>query len=166
MQSGTFGTQISGKPQIQIERIRLDPSSLSLGQEGLMTVRLANVGTDAATNIEIKVFGGKNIVASSMATIAKIDRKNSESTIFPIKIDSGLEPATYLFNITATYRDNSNNTFHSSSLYEFKVGAVTPFIPSFYITITIGAAIVALVVYFLYVWKPGNLPEGNSLQQN
>jgi hypothetical protein len=129
-----------------------------------MTIRLTNVGTDVATDIVIKISGGKDIVASSMASIAKIEGKKSESTILPVNIDGNLEPGTYLLNITAIYRNSSDNTYYASRLYEFKVASVAPFIPPFYIAIAIGAVVVALVGYFLYAWKPENLPEGNSPQ--
>jgi len=155
--SGLIGVKILGKPQIFIDEIIVDPSPVTPGESGLMTVKMTNVGTDAARDASIKIFGGKNLIASSFAHVANIDSMKSESIIFPVSVDGTLEPSTYLLNITVIYRDDLNNTYNVSKLYEFKVLPITPFVPYFYIGVAAGIAAVALVGYFVYTWKPEDL---------
>jgi len=156
-QLSAFGVEIYGKPRLYIDEITVDPVPLTPGQGGLMTVRLTNVGTDVARDASMRVFGGKDIIASSFAYIAKIDSMKSESIIFPVSVDGKLEPGTYMLNVTVIYRDDLNNTYDLSKLYEFEVQPITPFVPDFYMIMAVGAAVLALVGYFIYKWKPEDL---------
>jgi len=154
LKSGVFGVEVLGEPQLLLGEIRVDPSSMTPGQEGLMIVRLTNVGTDVACDASMKIFGGRDIIASSFAYAAKIDSKKSESLIFPVSLDKKLNPGTYLQNITVIYRDNFNNIYHLSKLYEFNVLARTPFVPYFYMAVAFGLATLTLVGYIIFKWEP------------
>jgi hypothetical protein len=157
--SGAFGVQIVGKPKLLVDDIRVDPPSLIPGQEGLMTVRLTNVGEDAATDISIKIFGGSELLGGSLAYIANLDRAKTQSVFFPVNIASKLEPATYLLNITVTYMDNANKTYSMSKLYELEVVSTVPLFPYFYLALACGLGALAFVGYFFYIWKPKGLTE-------
>lgn len=165
-ESGSFGVQVLGQPQLLVDDIIVDPIPLTCGQDGLMRVTLTNVGNDVAYDVSIKVFGGRNIISSSFAYIAKVGERpenilsplgqRSKSVDFPISVDSGVKPGTYLLNITVTYKDDLENTYHLSKLFELKILSSRPLvaIPTFYVVVAVISAAVALVGYFLYFWKP------------
>jgi len=166
VQSGKFGVQILGEPRLFVDSIRVDPTSLLPGQDGLMTVRFTNVGSDVALDASLTVFGGSKILTSSFAYIAKLDSKQSQSVLFPVSVANNIEPGTYLLNITINYRDNTNNTYKLSKLFELGVLQTTPFVPYFYLGLAAGIAILALVGYLLYTWKPSPSEESASKVSN
>jgi len=155
-QSGTFGVQIVGKPKLLVDDIRVDPTSLFPGNDGLMTVRLTNAGSDLALDTSITISDIGKILTSSFAYVARLDSKQSQSVLFPVSVPNTLEPGTYLLNITVNYRDNSNNTYQLSKLFELGVLQATPFVPYFYLGLAAVLAILALVGYFFYSWKPSS----------
>lgn len=154
VQSGTFGIQIVGKPKLLLDSIRVDPTSLFPGQDGLMTVRLTNVGSGVALDTSITILSGSKILTSSFAYIAKLDSQQSQSVLFPVSVPSNLEPGTYLFNITVEYKDTSNSTYQLSKLFELGILQSTPFVPYLYLGLAGGFAILAFVGYLFYLWKP------------
>jgi len=160
--TGLFGVEVNGKPQVLVDEITVDPSPLSLGQSGLMIVKLTNIGSDIAHDASIRVFGAKGILASSFAYVAKINNKQSESIMFPVSLDSGLRPGTYLLNITVANRDYLNNTYHLSNLYELKLSAEPAFVPPFYIGLTVGLASLGLLGYVIYNWNPEEAEKADS----
>jgi len=155
--SGTFGVKIVGSPTLLIGDVKVDPLSLSSGQSGLMTVRLTNVGKDVALDVTMNIFGGSDLLGSSFAYVEKLETKKSQSVLFPVNVAGKVEPATYLLNITASYKDSSNRTYNMSKLFEFKVISTEPFVPYFYLEVAAGVAALALFGYFLYTWKPKNM---------
>jgi len=159
IQSGTFGVQIVGKPKLLVDSIGVDPTSLFPGNDGLMTVRLTNAGSDVALDASITVFGGGKILTSSFAYVAKLDSKQSQSILFPVSVANNLESGTYLLNITVKYSDSGNNTYQLSKLFELGLLEATPFVPPFYLGLAVGLAILAFVGYFFYTWKPSPLEE-------
>jgi len=155
--SGVFGVDVIGIPQLLIDEINIDPSILTAGNNGLMSVKLTNIGTDIAHDTSLRIFGGKGILSSSFAYIAKIDKKKTESIIFPISIDNSLKPGNYLFNLTILHTDYLNNTYHLAELYEFKILPKSSIIPSFYMGAIVIVAILVSFGYLMYVWNPVDL---------
>lgn len=164
VESGSFGVQVFGEPQLLVDEILVDPIPLTPGQDGLMRITLTNVGNDVAYDVSIKVFGGRNILSSHFAYIAKVGERpedilsllsqRSESVDFPISIDGGINPGTYLLNITVAYKDDLEKTYQLSKLFEIKILSTQPLIPNFYVVVAVIVAVVAVVGYFLYFWKP------------
>lgn len=152
--TGLFGIQVYGMPQLLIDEITVDPSPLTIGQNGLMIIRLTNIGSDVAYDTSIRVFGDKGILASSFAYIANINNKLSESVMLPISLDNSLRSGTYILNITISNKDYFNNTYHLSNLFELKISAGQPFIPPFYIGLTVGLVALGLLAYVMYNWNP------------
>lgn len=164
-ETGEFGVEVSGHPQLLIDEIIVDPSPLTLGQKGLMILKVSNVGSDVARDTSIRIFGGTNILASSFAYIANLNSKDTESITFPISIDNNIKLGTYLMNVTISYNDYLNTTYHSSNLHELKVISAPAFVPPFYIGATIGLASISLLGYLFYVWNPSDSGHEAELEE-
>lgn len=153
---GDFGIEIVGRPTLLIDEIRMEPSTITKGQSGLLNIILTNIGTDLAFDTSIRIFGGSDIISSSFTYIAKIEDQKSKSFYFPISIGEETSHGNYLLNITISYKDYLANKHYVSKLYEMEVLPKSSIVPPFYIGLAAVLAALAFFGYSIYSWNTVN----------
>lgn len=136
LQEGSFGVNVEDAPDVYIQDVTLDPTTLNPSTEGLLDVKVANAGTNDVKNVRVTIFGGENILTQSQNFIGVIHpggASTSATTSFGILVDPNMQKkdyGEYGLNIQINYDDASDQHHSISSLYILKVTEqVSQFIP-------------------------------------
>lgn len=129
-QSG-FGINVDESSGLNIQDVRLDPTSLYPGTEGLLQVQVANAGTNNVKNVRIPISGGEKILTQSQNFIGILSpgASTAETSSYGILVNREIEPGDYGMNIQINYDDLTDRHFSKSNLYIVKVNEPSSLIP-------------------------------------
>ena len=152
--SGNFGVVVQGIPEIQIQDITVDPTMLTPSAEGILTVQLINVGTEAAADVIVKILNVEQLLANSITYVGRIDPGNTKTVIFGIHVSPEADKGIRFLTIDITFKDPAGNVSSLSKNYELAVYEVEPFIPTYYYFF-IGGAMAAVIGAYVFVRRLG-----------
>jgi len=164
-QQGTFGVDVEEQSQIYIQDVRLDPTTLNPGTEGLLMVQIANAGTNTVKNVRITIFGGEKILTQNQNYIGIIQPgpTSSETTSFGVLVSPDTPPADYGLYIQLNYDDVAGNHFSQSNLYILKIsqpGSLIP-VPRSYLLYMVYAVVFLVVGYAIFLGTGYRLEREN-----
>lgn len=146
--SGTFGVTINGIPQVAIASVSIDPSNISPETNGFLTLSLANTGTAPALNIQVRIFGGDDILTSTLSYVGEIDPGNQATMTFGVSVIDSAALGARSLSIDIRYNSPNGTSYETAQLYNTYVYPLTPFISTLDI---VAVAVVVLVVLFAYI---------------
>lgn len=133
-----------GEPDVLVQSILTDPTKLTDGTTGVMTIFLANVGTDQARDIIVKMSGATGLLANGDFTVGKIDPGATETVLLTINVGSNVPTGTYLVSVQLGYSDPVGTSFNSSSFEELSVFTLPTIFTPVNIGLMAGAAVIIL----------------------
>jgi len=164
-QHGMFGVNVEERSQIYIQDVRLDPTTLTPGTEGLLMVQIANAGTNTVKNVRITIFGGEKILTQNQNYIGIIQPgpTNSETTSFGVLVGPDTPPADYGLYIQLNYDDVAGNHFSQSNLYILKISQPGSLIPvsRTYLLYMVYAVVFLVVGYAIFLGTGYRLEREN-----
>lgn len=131
-----------GEPLVTVQNVLTDPSKLTDGTTGVMTVFLTNLGTDQARNVVVKMSGSSGLLANGDFRLGEIDPGATQTVLLTINVDSSTPTGTYLVTIQMSYSDPVGNQFNQSSFQELSVYTL----PTIFTTVNIGLMALAGVI--------------------
>lgn len=154
-QRGSFGVDVEEESEIYIQDVRLDPTTLNPGTEGLLMLQIANAGTNSVKNVRITIFGGEKILTHNQNYIGIIPpgRSASETTSFGVRVSPDAPPADYGLDIQLNYDDVAGNHFSQSNLFILKVsqpGSLIP-LPRQYLTYIVYSLVFLVIGYAIFL---------------
>lgn len=138
-----------GEPNVVVQNILTDPTKLTDGTTGVMTVFLTNVGTDQAVNVVAKMSGASGLLANQDFTIGTIAPGATETVLLTINVDSGAPTGTYLVSAQLGYSDTVGTRFNSSSFLELSVYSLPTIFTPVNIGLMAGAAVIIVAALVL-----------------
>lgn len=138
-----------GEPLVLVQNILTDPTKLTVGTTGIMTLFLTNVGTDQARNVVAKISGANGLLANGAFTIGKIDPGATETVLLTINIDSNAPTGTYLLTIQLSYSDPIGTPLNQSSFQELSVYSLPTIFTTVNIALMGGAAVILVAALIL-----------------
>jgi hypothetical protein len=127
----SFGINVEESSGVYIQDVRLDPTSLYPGTEGLLQVQIVNAGTNNVENVRIPISGGDNILNQRQNFIGILSPGTStaETSSYGVLVNRETEPGNYGMNIQINYDDLSGEHFSKANLYIVKINEPSSMIP-------------------------------------
>jgi len=150
-QQVSFGINVEELSGVYIQDVRVDPTSLYPGTEGLLQVQIANAGTNNVENVRLPISGGEKLLTQSQNFIGILGpgASTAETSSYGLLINKGTEPGNYGLNIQINYDDLTGRHFSKPNLYIVKVNQPTSLIPIPSSLIQqVGYALVFLVIFY------------------
>jgi uncharacterized membrane protein len=165
-QQGSFGVDVEEVSEIYIQDVRLDPTTLNPGTEGLLMIQIANAGTNSVKNVRITIFGGEKVLTQNQNYIGIIPPgpSASETTSFGVLVSPDAPPADYGLYIQLNYDDVAGNHFSQSNLYILKVsqpGSMIP-VPRQYMVYVLYSLVFLVVGYAIFLGTGYRLEGENN----
>jgi hypothetical protein len=148
--SGAFGVVVRGTPQVQLQDITADPTPLTPGADGALTIQLINLGTEVAHDVTVRIFDGDELLTNTVTYVGEIGREATKTIIFGIHVDPEADEGTRMLNITMTYADPGGDSFSYSRTYDLQIFAPQPLIPTSYLIMIAVGAVGAVGAYVAF----------------
>lgn len=177
--SATATRLILGRPDLSVERVRVNRSNLSAGDPVTVYTRVRNVGGEPANNVRMAVMLSSNPVISPQdlelgtfnVTLAPGQTQNATTTV---TVPSATNSGAYYFGTFADSNqqvdelNESNNgraTLQAVPVAGGDLAVLTPALPLAYRGVTYVALFAAVGGQATYTWRvsQGSLPQGIGL---
>ena len=144
-----IGVFVRGEPSVYIQEITLEPSNLQQGSEGILMLKLTNVGTENAEDVRVEV-SSVGLLSESYYFIGEIPPDSSETAAFGVYVDDDAKVGMYALKINVHYNDRFGKEYSYTRIYEVRVLEKAPLIPLSYVVAFSVIAIALLAgVYFV-----------------
>lgn len=151
---GAFGIFVVGIPEVGIHDVRVDPSTLTRGTDGTLTLELMNSGTDVAESVVVRMYNAE-ILTSTTNYAGKIERGKVVDLTFGVHVDKKEDLGVHVLNMTVTYMDRNGDRFAESKLYQIKVVLPASLLQGYDVSLAaISIALAAVLVFSLRRLRP------------
>jgi hypothetical protein len=144
---GAFGMLVGGVPEVKINDVIVDPSTLTRGADGILTLELTNVGTDKAVNLTVRMYNA-DILTSTISYAGEIKPAEYVDLEFGIHVDKEEKLGVHALNVSLTYADRDGNSYGESKLYEIEVVPPQSLVPTYDILLGVLSSALLIVMFY------------------
>lgn len=150
----SVGIYVRGKPEVLIQDVTIEPTTLTPNTEGTLIITVVNSGTEVAKDVRIMISG--DIFMENYKFAGSLDPGETQTLIFSVYVDEDTEPGMYSSSIKIIYEDKFGEEHVYSKIYTFTVNQPKAFIPPEYL---LGFAVLALVIFLVYIYLSKELSK-------
>ena len=144
----SVGVSVVGKPDVEIQDIVLEPTTLTPNTQGTLTITVMNAGTAPANDVRIYLYGADDLVAENCKYLGTITPGQTQTVVFGLYVPQTMETGSYGLTISISYKDAFGRTHVLRELYGIVIYPPIPFIPIQYVFVFGTLAALFVLGYF------------------